>query len=81
MIDSVLTENTYCRGNYHCMVGIQLNWIGFDQIRKYVSTESKPAKLETSPKGIDPSPYSECSWIYLNLLMHELHKGLVALEL
>ena len=45
------------------------------------TTESKPAKLETSPKGIDPSPYSECSWIYLNLLMHELHKGLVALEL
>ena len=65
MIDSVLTENTYCRGNYHCVVGIQFSWIGFDQIRKYVSTEtieSKLAKLETSCTVIPP-PTVSALWL------------------
>ena len=29
-------------GDDHCMTGLQFNWIGFEQTKKYVGYESKP---------------------------------------
>ena len=44
-------ENTHGRGKYHCTAGLQMNWIGFNQARRYFfvfteTTESKPVKQE-----------------------------------
>ena len=53
-----MPENIHLIGKGHCLVGLQLNWIGFDQTRKMLlidysdTAESKQVKLETFWKVI-----------------------------
>ena len=52
-------ENTHGRIKYHCTAGLQMNWIGFNQARRYFfvfteTTESKPVKQETRSTVILP---------------------------